>query len=364
VSGGYLPQYVDRGGRQVWRAPYLARHADLYGFILDCDPSAIDELLQRDFVEPSGGAVDYRCAQPSVVILFARIDRLESGDRRDGRRGYISELEVSVWCLAADVVAGGRLLWHLPYVFVDSGQAASSGREVYGYPKQTAEFPPDFPDTLAAPGTTTVGGLAIATYGPDVEAQLHPMISVKRLAAPAGGPAAALHGFDDVCRRFADHLGVDERLPFGPGPQPSAAITPADEPPPRARRAAPPPWAARRILDALQGRSLLDDPTGLVWEMVSNPRLMFLKQFRDVACPSKACYQAIVEAPLDVHEATAGYEPLDPGLFEVTVRDWDSHPMASELGVQRDTPLPVQVAFRAQLDFDVELGFEVWRAPT
>jgi hypothetical protein len=39
--------------------------------------------------------------------------------------------------------------------------------------------------------------------------------------------------------------------------------------------------------------------------MAMNPTLVFLKQFRDVECPTKACYQAIVEARTDVDIALA-----------------------------------------------------------
>ena len=39
-------------------------------------------------------------------------------------------IEVSVWCLVADVNAGGRLGWYLPYVFTDSPQTMATGREV------------------------------------------------------------------------------------------------------------------------------------------------------------------------------------------------------------------------------------------
>jgi hypothetical protein len=180
-----LPEYVDRGGRQVWRPPYTARDTEAYGFVVPCHRTAIDALLRRDLNEPSRGAVDYRCAHEDVVVLFAKIDRLSSADQRDSQRGYVSEREVSVWCIAADVLAGGRLVWYLPYVFVDSGQAAASGREVYGYPKQMAVFEDDFPARLADHGTTTttvVEAQAIAQYGPNQEAVPQRMVTATRAA--------------------------------------------------------------------------------------------------------------------------------------------------------------------------------------
>jgi hypothetical protein len=267
-----------------------------------------------------------------------------------------------VWCLAADVLAGGRLVWYLPYVFVDSGQAAASGREVYGYPKQMAEFQDDFPGRLSKPDTTTtVQAQAIARYGPGQEAVLQPMISASR-ARGAGDDGSEL---DALFNLFVGGLGVDTTLPFGARPRPSAAITALDAPPPlAAQQRTPAAWAARRVLDTLSGRGLRLGAERLVLDMMASPMLVFLKQFRDVACPTKACYQAIIEAPLGVHAGGAQYHPLDAQLYEIVFGDYASHPIATELGVAPNRPLPVAFAFNARFDFDIELGDEVWRAPT
>jgi hypothetical protein len=363
-----LPDYVERGGRQVWRPPYTARKATLLGLVLGADRAAIDALLHRDLVEPADGAVDYRCAHDSIAVVFAAIERLASGDPRDELRGYVSEFEVSVWCLAADVSAGSRLVWYLPYVFVDSGQASASGREVYGYPKQMGIFAADFKQAVERDGTTTVEALAIKQYAPDAAAVPEKMIAVKQ---KPGGAQVVRSGADAFRTKllsvFADRdpVDVDEALPFGPGPQPTGAITPIDSPPPPpAAPPAVPAWAASRVLDTLVGRGLIAAPDQLIGEMATNPTLVFLKQFRDAACPTKACYQAVVEAPLSVNPLTASYHELDEDLFEVTLADCESHPIATELGVLGGTAPSPQVAFRATLDFDIELGLEVWRAPT
>jgi len=127
IPRSYLPDYVDRGGEQVWRPPARARKVDLYGFVIPADQSAIDLLLERDLVHPSGGAVDYRCAHKHVVVTFGTIGRESSCDPVDSQRGYITESEVSVWCLVADVKARGRLLWYLPYIFTDSAVTVATG---------------------------------------------------------------------------------------------------------------------------------------------------------------------------------------------------------------------------------------------
>ena len=145
-----------------------ARQAELFGFVIEADRACIDSLLQRDLVHPSGGAVDYRCAHHHVVFTFGTIGREFSCDPVDSKRGYISEREVSVWCLAADMNGGGRLVWYLPYIFTDSEQTVATGREIFGYPKQLGYFEDDYPSRLGpAGGVTTVCTLAIDPFGPD-----------------------------------------------------------------------------------------------------------------------------------------------------------------------------------------------------
>ena len=100
----------------------------------------------------------------------------------------------------------------------------------------------------------------------------------------------------------------------------------------------------------------------MILEMIKNPTLVFLKQFRDVTCATKACYQAVVEAPLALRVGGAGYAPLNPDRFEITIEDWASHPIATDIGVEARKALTPERVFRASLDFDIMLGQEAWRA--
>ena len=71
-----LPDYVDRGGRQVWRPPYTARGVKLFGFVVrrrrEGDRRVCSSVTS---IEPAGGAVDYRCAHSSVIVIFAAIEQ-------------------------------------------------------------------------------------------------------------------------------------------------------------------------------------------------------------------------------------------------------------------------------------------------
>jgi hypothetical protein len=260
-------------------------------------------------------------------------------------------------------------VWYLPYVFTDTGQTVATGREVYGYPKQIATFGDDYPDELLSGGGTTVRGLCIDPFRPDAEATLRPMISARRDASAPGpaGPLASSHspGFsilEEFRAVFPGELQVSAELPFGTAPGPSAVITPADAPAPP-RSAPVRPWV-RRVIDALQSIALAAEPVELIVDMIANPTLVFLKQFRDVSCATKACYQAVVEARLAVHAIGASYEALPAGQFEIRFEDWASHPIATDLGIAPRTAVTPARAFRARFDFDIRLGHEVWRAPT
>ena len=58
---------------------------------------------------------------------------------------------------------------------------------------------------------------------------------------------------------------------------------------------------------------------------------VFLKQFRDSADGSLACYQSVVEAPVNVTKAKPRPSTRD---WQVTIHPIDSHPIARDLGVR------------------------------
>ena len=360
-----LPEYVERGGEQVWRPPFSARQVELYGFVLKADQKAIDRMLLHDLVHPSAGAVDYRCAHAHVVVTFGEISREGSLDPVDARRGFITEREVSVWCLVADAITG-RLLWYLPYIYTDSEQTIATGREVYGYPKQLGCFDDTFLGALGeGGGTTVVQTLTIDPFAAESKATRREMISVTRqqgAGAPRDRPEINRESIArEVEIGFSGGFELDHSRPTVSPPHRSAAITPAgaESPSPAPARGCP-PWI-RGVLNALQGTGLTGEPFDLIMDMVTKPTLVFLKQFRDVACATKACYQAVVEAPIEFRSLQL-YEPLDQQLFELTVQSWASDPVAEELGIDAGQAVVPEAAFHTKFGFDIQLGLEVWRA--
>jgi hypothetical protein len=157
-------------------------------------------------------------------------------------------------------------------------------------------------------------------------------------------------------------ISVNVSIASGPGAAPSATITASGSLPPAATQS-PTPWI-KGFVNALKAPKAMLDSNSLILDMVNDTTLVFLKQFRDITCPTKACYQAVVEAPITPHLTGVGYQQLNPSFFTLTVQSWASDPIAAQLGIAPGTPIPPTSAFRAQLGFEIGLGLEIWRAPT
>ena len=86
--------------------------------------------------------------------------------------------------------------------------------------------------------------------------------------------------------------------------------------------------------------------------------MVFLKQFRDSADPSKACYQAIIESPGTVNKFHQGW--WLPGKYEVVFDDLASFPIKKELGLA--DRIEVNTAFWCNIDMGFPCGREIYRA--
>lgn len=318
-----MARYVERGGEQTFAAPFRQTGTHLRAWPLEADPVALQGVCDRYLNDPSEGAVSYRPMLSSVLIAAAPIAATRSLTPPDSGYGYTPETDLAFWMLVGrGHVEGGewkldRLLWFLPYVWVDVPTTMATGREVYGYPKELAylEGPASDDDPLVVRAETMV----LPAYDPDTQLVRAPILEIRRGDASAGVELASL--WDAIT-----HLGV-------------AAIEHGD-------------------LDLDVVRAIADDLFELKLPMV------FLKQFRDIVDPSAACYQAIIESSARVEGVPIGWPLLDPTT--ITIWDYASHPIARELGLgtpqdgklELTAPIGVEVHF----DFVVELGTVIWRA--
>ena len=321
-------RYVERGGELVLAHPIACNQTTMYAWLIEADWDALARTCARAFAEPSGGAVEVRPLLPLVAVVAADIRHGCSVAPPDRDKGWASERDLGFWipCARGRVVDGRfaieRVGWYQPYLFIDNAAAVFTGRETYGFAKAfaTCAMPrdPDDPSVFAV--TTQV----IERFAPTTAAR---QLELYRLARSDDGPLGELAStFDNVLEAFAK---VEARLlvrALGEGQLPR------------------PTWA---LIKHLIG----DLREGLV-------PMFFLKQFRDVADPTRACYQAIVEAACDLG-AWRGGGFLDEHVL--TIRDVDSHPIARDLGLAGGA-IETGWGFWAAFDFTIGHGQVLWQA--
>jgi hypothetical protein len=94
--------------------------------------------------------------------------------------------------------------------------------------------------------------------------------------------------------------------------------------------------------------------TGLIGDLLAGRvGQVFLKQFRDATDGSRACYQSVVEAPVQIRHVESGLSERD---WSIAVHQLDSHPIGLELGIGDQT---AKLAFDIEIDFVVENGYEI-----
>ncbi len=302
--------------------PLQLSGATMYSFLVGADLGALTAMLdaQLNAVTASAGTV-YRPLLPMAAIVCADITNSFSTTAPDAGKGWMSERDFGIWI---PVVAGtqqggtwvpGRIGWYLPYVFVDNVAAMVTGREVFGFFKQTATLA--MPPGPSAPGMFSIDALVIPQFSPRSQAEV-----LRLMTMTSTGSSVAPPGAWTGVRDAADALwGELKRLYF----------------------------------DTTRGLAVSD------WDLMKNlledlvtgdVPMVFLKQFHDATAAAKACYQAVIEAP--AHLAT-----FEGGGFthphDVVIAPCASHPIVAECGLAGAT-VRSDVGFWCQMEFVMEAG--------
>lgn len=323
-------RYVERGGELVLAHPIACNHTTMYAWLVEADWDALTRTCARAFAEPSGGAVDVRPLMPLVAVVAADIRHGCAVEPPDRDKGWSTERDLGFWIPCARGRADGdrfeveQVGWYQPYLFIDNAAAVFTGRETYGFAKAFATCA--MPSRPTDPSRFAVTTQVIERFAPTSAATQRELYA---LARSDDGPLGELAStFDNVLEAFAK---VEARLllrALGPGRLPR------------------PTWALLKNLYDNLARGLVP--------------VFFLKQFRDVADPTRACYQAIVEAACDLGTWRGGGF-LDEHVL--TIRDVDSHPIARDLGLAGG---PIETGFGcwAAFDFTIGHGRVLWQAVT
>ena len=119
---------------------FVVQQAQVFGLALDGDRDRLQALCDKTLnLSPTT-----RCTgvPSTVLVAFMRMDRLCSGVPASAACGTFTERELNISILlAAEEKVGplwlpSRLVWPMPYLWLDSSNALIAGRDSYGFPKQ------------------------------------------------------------------------------------------------------------------------------------------------------------------------------------------------------------------------------------
>jgi len=319
------PAYVTRSGEACHQQPYACRDTQLYGFFVKGDAAAMQRrLVDPCLNQPSGGQTDYRVVSDYVLVSYAFAARGSSTLPPDSLIGWVPENSWTVWVPTVaikkefGVEVAQRLAFFPAYICVDNSWSLAAGREVYGFPKGYG--PVDIPAANQPPLRFAAATMALKRYAPDEEGVIAPLMEIAR-TAEGTKDGAIWSDIETAFKMIADF------------------------------------WTARSGPVILPGLNLAVDVFNLLRrEEVPS---VFLKQFRDAADGTRACYQAIIEAPSRVTKLHGG--GLLPGTFVARAAEFASHPVRSDLGLV-GSEVAAEFPFWVNFDFDIELGVEVWKA--
>ncbi len=351
AAGRDRPAYVEYGSLATAPGPLVCERARLYCFVLRTDRHRVQQLCDRVFAQPTGGARRYVVPRLAPVILtVGTIAGLRSLHPGHANRASASEPEAAIWVpTIAQHHDGCRYLEEhlaifMPYLWVDDPIAFASGREVYGFAKAQGWMPrlgdprggkdarlPEPPETLA------VDVHGVPDYAPSAEMGRCRLITIRRRSLRRGGLADAEPEMSDEGDTLASLVGhVLGELGGLPG-----------EP---ARRSL---GAARSPTQAARAR------TTTLAELMAEQivRLAFLKQIRDAEHGDLAVLQQVVEARSSVLPGSLRWRRLR-GSYELSVERLASHPLEAELGLAGQQT--VRLAFAAEFGFRMEAGVVQW----
>ena len=312
-----LPEFIELGAPQTFAAPYDIRECRCYGFMLRADIGALHRFCDGylNAVAPPEAGERYRAAMDRVMLVYSDMGRVVIGGASGYRQFTVPEIDVAFWIPVAAVTPAGtisRLLWLMTYVSVDNVWATVSGREIYGFPKGLAKV-----ESVGRAGeleSLTLDTIAVERFGPEGRAAIQRFLTLTKT-----GPGPGVAG--RVWRSMGETLS--EAAALVSGAWPGAGL-------------------AAQFVDLLKNRRY---------------PMVFLKQFRDIGDSSRACYQAVTEAPVNIGAMRGA--GLLAGEYRLEIAKLESHPVVEELGLESHTPR-ILSAFHADFDFEMGCGKTIW----
>lgn len=313
-----MADYDTYGGNFMLPHPYAVKNVTGYGVALDGTYDTIQKFVDRR-LNCGGHDPQYHLVSSTVLFTFMRMGCMEcSGHPQDGSFSE-KELNVTLLLLAVDGIKM-RLVWYMPYLWLDSGPALIAGRDIYGFPKQTAKV--EIPQ-LGGTAELKVSAEVLHRHDglPGVEKEI---LSVKRK------PGGVIEKESDATN-LADALVILLKSVFKVG------------------KFVPAPLSKLSTL-------------GLAVPVI-NPgdlKMVWMRQHPSIWDFTKACFRSVAEASFTVTLRGAG---LLKGDYEVSIPWHHSVDIAKELGITKgntDLITSAKAAYHMDFDFVLGKGEDLW----
>lgn len=326
--------YTERDADLNFRPPYRLTGVESLSAVRGIDRETaqqwVDETLnwRPRGAEPSPEFT----ALPMAFVVFMKMAGMRSIDPPHHDWGSVSESEMVVTLPLIRWDNRGlptlpRLCFYPVVLCLDSGPALISGREVFGFPKILGRV------RIGAAGATARTEVATRPGDPRTRRN-RLLLSLKRVAGSADSPPAA--GPDSFGKGIAD-LVKEELLAN---------------------------WERSRIDELLNprwSRGLLnlglESLVALLEKLEVSQDFVFLKQFRDVERPERACHRSVACCELKFSGLTQ--LSREAGDWELKVPDHRSSALLKRIGL---APGAIGAPLRARFQFDLTLGKTLWSA--
>lgn len=315
-----LPPYVESRdlGESSVLPPGRFQGVTSYAFAIQGRADLMEALARRQLTDATGGAWEASVLGSTILVMLNYARRLTSPAANPGwTENYEATVTFPVVLKRAGMLHPARLLTWTPYIFIDNSRAMCTGRESWGYAKAVADIA--IPPAPAKADAWSVRTMVFPEFTPDTQGTRELLLDLRRTDAPSDHPSI----WTEVAE-FGDWL-------LG--------------------------QATHGVRDLELAADVLAD-----WSRGAMP-VVNLKQFRDAADGTRACYQALVTSPIAVKALRGG--GLLTGDYALRILPCASHPMVEQFGLQTnaDGTIPVLGGAYVEWDFDAIAGEVLWEAP-
>lgn len=299
-----LPQFIELPGSSVYRHPFPIEGMASQALLLHADYRQLVKTTDQWLNSVPGSEYRYVPLLPFVIcnpVWIKRILWTPAG------KGWMRESDFNFAYYVA--CFKGHDFQHIAiaqaYLVVDNPLTVSTGREVFGYRKVFGQM-----EYLAGTYQPVAASTwVLKTETPDSELEL---AEVARILPPTGWPAAT---------RQAEWHDLKQLIELAVGDLVFDAVV-----------------AVTHLLEHFRSQNL---------------PVVYLLQLRDIADPTAASYQAILESPMEITNLHSAWF-LPPG-FKIQLTDYPSYPLISDLGIRVDDSGVADVALGFQTYWDCVL---------